>query len=429
MPQYRRAVIKALMREMRAADISIDHDSQSMHDFTVFHRGLLYHFHFRSLDNVAWLRAKEAPVYVCEHIFILAFSLDDRSEGITSASLRSIDRALTTLQRVTARHEIPLLLVGFKPTTFLDERERGEAAEGVSENSGVSERAPRSHFVCEEKEDLPFSKKSGVGEGGKESRGEGKKKDAAPVSEEEKGLLASGEYEREGEGEEDVEMGTMTPLQDHQLEDKGKEKESGNGNENETKNENEKEGENEEKLRREDKMRKEAIQYMQYRMPRCDGYMEIGWSPSKMEMDEPLLFVTSLLEIQRRVKERAFSPEAYSISRNRLERRQLGGHTYLLLHILEGLLCVLLLPLPCVVTTAYTFLLGLYYVIWMLVLIVFPSLLAGHNNHNNIPYMLRPLIFLASLPSVLLWDAMVLVFLLLGCILAPLVLWLLAFRY
>lgn len=416
MPQYRRAVIKGLMREMRAADINID-DATTLHDVTVFHRGLLYHLHFRSLDNLAWLRAKEPPVYVCEHVFVFAFSLDDRSEGITAVSLRSLDRTLSTLQRVTARYEIPLLLVGFKPTSFLEERER----EGVGDAWHLEERGqvplpPRSHFVYEEKEDLPFFKSQGAEACNQQKGGEEGKKDTLSTKKRKEGTEEAEEVVSllSSESEEDIEMG--------RVEEKEKEKEEIEQGEEEGTEEEEKKGEEVS-----DKIRREALQFLQYRMPRCDGYMEIGWSPKKMEVDEPLSLLSSLLETQRRVKERAFSPEAYSISRERLEKRQHGGPRYRLLHLLEGLLCVLLLPLPCILTTAFTFSLGLYYIIWMLVLIMFPSLLTTH--HNNIPFMLRPLVFLVALPPVLVWNFMVLVFLLLGCIFAPLVLWLLAFRY
>lgn len=259
----------------------------------VFHQGLMYQLRFEAGDP-------DLRFNLSEHIVLYIFRLDG-AEGMES--LWAMERAhLLVPPAVQKKEEVPVVLLGLK-----DIHHNNNNTNALAERDS----ARNCHILCE---DLCLSETQLAEGEGEEEGGEG---EGGPLLQDEEDI------EREGGDSASESVG-------------------------------------------EDVVRREARQYARQRM-RCNCYMEAGWhapspSPTRGEEEdihesesegveevvEPLVLLSALLEVRRRVKE-SVVPGSYHSSRARLQLRQHGSPLFSFFHVLEGLFSLILLPLPGVV--------------------------------------------------------------------------------
>lgn len=344
----------------------------------VFYQGLLYLLLFKPLSQ--WLAENtvysETPE---ESVFVVTFSLD-KSEQEAKKTFEWTALALSKVMPM--KDGLPIFLLGLKETEN-SEFWFDEVDEGKDENV----RRTNKHFLFSMVENLPGREKNSVyeEEGTKEK-----------FTNEESPLL-------------DLEAGDC-----RHAEEKGKEKQT-----------EEEERDAERDWTEEDRIRKAAIS-VAHTLQRCDGYLEMGWNEKKrQEIDQPVELLAALLEGRKKVKEATLTPYTYAIGRERLAKRQQSsrGHLWSILHGLEGILCILLLPFLGLAALPLCFFLGTYYILLMAAYFLLPCFFSSSysSSSSSCPCWIRPFFFLLGLPFMIGWLILITFSVLLAILVLPLV--------
>lgn len=114
------------------------------------------------------------------------------------------------------------------------------------------------------------------------------------------------------------------------------------------------------------------------------------------------------------------SPIGYRSSRARLEQRQHGGKLFRLMHVLEALFSLILLPLPALIGAVVALCTGVW-IFMQLCLRVF------YSDNNNIPFIAKPFTCLYALYPILFWTLLFASYSLLIAVFSPFFLFLSGF--